>query len=62
MQVQLAIPVTIVFVQAWRPPLDLAYKLNFDAAVFANTNSSSLVPLFKMIREMLWPLSLLEDL
>ena len=27
-------------VQKWRPPTGLAFKLNFDATIFANTNSS----------------------
>lgn len=27
-------------VQTWQPPLGLSYKLNFDAAVFADTSSS----------------------
>lgn len=38
-QDQLAIPTIIGLVQTWTPPLGLVYKLNFDAAVFANINA-----------------------
>lgn len=38
-QVHLVISDTTAPVQAWRPPSGLLYKMNFDAAVFANTNS-----------------------
>ncbi|KAK9996031.1 hypothetical protein SO802_020717 [Lithocarpus litseifolius] len=30
----------IALVQAWWPPLGSLYKLNFDAAMFTNTNST----------------------
>lgn len=39
-QSQLAAPTTTGLVQEWRPSLGSAVKLNFDAAIFANTNSS----------------------
>lgn len=31
---------TTASVQSWRPPSRLLYKLNFDAAVFTNSNST----------------------
>ena len=39
-QTQLSAYVYIDSVQKWRPPTGLAFKLNFDAAIFANSNSS----------------------
>ena len=39
-QVQLGISGTCVLVEVWRPPTGLLYKVNFDAAVFTNSNSS----------------------
>lgn len=39
-QTQLGISGMIASVQAWRPPLGSLYKLNFDVAVFTNTNST----------------------
>ena len=39
-QTQLSASVCFDSVQKWRPPTGLAFKLNFDAAIFANTNSS----------------------
>ena len=39
-QSQLATSATTGLVQEWRPPMGLAFKLNFDAAIFVNTNSS----------------------
>ena len=38
-QVQLGFTVNTTFMQPWRPPLGLLYKLNFDAAIFSNMNS-----------------------
>ena len=38
-QLRLAIPATTAFVQTWRPLSGSTFKLNFDAAVFANKNS-----------------------
>ena len=40
-QTQLSASVCIDSVQKWRPPTKLAFKLNFDVAIFANSNSSS---------------------
>ena len=37
---QLGISGTCVLVEVWRPPTGLLYKVNFDAAVFTNSNSS----------------------
>uniref|UniRef100_A0A7N2R5Q9 Reverse transcriptase zinc-binding domain-containing protein n=1 Tax=Quercus lobata TaxID=97700 RepID=A0A7N2R5Q9_QUELO len=39
-QVHLAIPVSVGAVQRWRPPSGSVYKVNFDASVFASTDSS----------------------
>ena len=39
MQLRLAIPATTASVQTWRPLSGSTFKLNFDAAVFANKNS-----------------------
>lgn len=39
-QVHLAIPVSVGAVQRWRPPSGSVYKVNFDAPVFASTDSS----------------------
>ena len=39
-QSQLAALATTGLVQKWRPPTGSAFKLNFDAAIFVNTNSS----------------------
>ena len=39
-QVQLGILGTCGSVEAWRPPVGSLYKVNFDAAVFTNSNSS----------------------
>ena len=39
-QVHLAIPVSVGAVQRWRPPSGSVFKVNFDASVFASTDSS----------------------
>ena len=39
-QEQLGISGTCGSVEVWRPPAGLLYKVNFDAAVFTNSNSS----------------------
>ncbi|XP_050290125.1 uncharacterized protein LOC126728321 [Quercus robur] len=39
-QTQLSASVCTDSVQKWRPPMGLAFKLTFDAAIFANSNSS----------------------
>ena len=39
-QVQLAIPSRTVAVQTWMPPSEFQYKINFDAAVFADIKAS----------------------
>ena len=39
-QAQLAVSANLGLIQAWRPPTGSVYKLNFNAAVFANTRSS----------------------